>query len=61
MSPDGPNNYRAQPVVTGESDTFNIRILSGLTEGQEYIASGAFELKAKLVTSSLGDHAGHGH
>ena len=36
-------------------------ILSGLEEGMEYVNNGAFELKAKIVTSSFDAHAGHGH
>jgi len=59
--PDGPGRFKPVDVITGEGDANYIRILSGLEEGHEYVASGAFELKAKLVTSSLGEHAGHGH
>jgi cobalt-zinc-cadmium efflux system membrane fusion protein len=54
-------HFRSIPVVIGESDLAHTRILSGLEKGTRYVASGAFELKAKVVTSSLGAHAGHGH
>ncbi len=49
------------PISLGRSDATRIEILAGLTPGQRYVARGAFELKAKIVTSGLGAHAGHGH
>jgi cobalt-zinc-cadmium efflux system membrane fusion protein len=49
------------PVSLGRSNTTHIAVLSGLQSGQRYVAQGAFELKAKIVTSGLGAHAGHGH
>ncbi len=58
---EGEGRFRSVPVVIGKNDSEHIRILSGLREGTQYVASGAFELKAKIVTSSLGAHAGHGH
>ncbi len=57
---DGLNRYRPVEVTTGESDIHHVRILAGLEEGTEYVADGAFELKARIVTSSLDGHAGHG-
>jgi cobalt-zinc-cadmium efflux system membrane fusion protein len=48
-------------VEIGFSGEDAVEIVSGLREGDSYVASGAFELKAKMVTASLGDHAGHGH
>lgn len=56
-----PGRFEPVEVATGESDSRWIRILSGLEPGAEYVGKGAFELKAKIVTSSLGGHAGHGH
>jgi cobalt-zinc-cadmium efflux system membrane fusion protein len=56
-----PGSFKPVEVVTGENDSRNVLILSGLNAGDEYVNNGAFELKAKIVTSSLGDHAGHGH
>jgi cobalt-zinc-cadmium efflux system membrane fusion protein len=56
-----PGRFKPIEVTTGGSDSRKIRILSGLKEGAEYVNNGAFELKAKIVTSSLGGHAGHGH
>jgi cobalt-zinc-cadmium efflux system membrane fusion protein len=48
-------------VDTGMSGEHLVEILSGLDAGDAYVASGAFELKAKMVTASMGEHAGHGH
>ncbi len=58
---DGRNNFTPVEVVVGDSDDLHTQIKSGLTEGAKYVASGAFELKAKIVTSNLDAHAGHGH
>ena len=59
--PVGSRRFRPVPVQVGESDPRFIEILSGLDKGMEYVANGSFELKAKIVTSALGGHAGHGH
>jgi cobalt-zinc-cadmium efflux system membrane fusion protein len=48
-------------VKIGLTDTTHSEILSGLAAGQEYVTEGAFALKAKIVTSTLDSHAGHGH
>lgn len=58
--PEG-NAFAAVPVQTGRSDRERVEIVAGLEPGARFVANGAFELKAKLVTSSLGSHAGHGH
>lgn len=58
---DEPNRFKPLEVTTGASDARHIRILGDIKAGMEYVSSGAFELKAKIVTSSLGEHAGHGH
>ncbi len=49
------------PVQTGRSDRKHVEILAGLEPGAEYVAEGAFNLKATVVTSTLDSHAGHGH
>jgi cobalt-zinc-cadmium efflux system membrane fusion protein len=59
--PEGPNIFKPVEVLTGESDTDYIQIVNGLEEGAKYVASGAFELKARIITSNLDAHAGHGH
>ncbi|HUS91774.1 MAG TPA: efflux RND transporter periplasmic adaptor subunit [Phycisphaerae bacterium] len=56
-----PEGLEATAVRTGRSDPRFVEIVSGLAAGQKYVARGAFELKAKIVTSGLGAHAGHGH
>ncbi|MDA3897389.1 MAG: efflux RND transporter periplasmic adaptor subunit, partial [Desulfobacteraceae bacterium] len=53
--------YFPVAVATGQSNSTQVAILSGVTAGQTYVSNGSFELKAKVVTSTLGGHAGHGH
>jgi cobalt-zinc-cadmium efflux system membrane fusion protein len=53
--------FEPVPVVTGIADEHSVEILSGIEAGTEYVASGAFELKAKMITANMGAHAGHGH
>ncbi len=53
--------FAAMAVELGRSDREHVVILEGLEPGQRYVRRGAFELKAKIVTSGLGSHAGHGH
>jgi RND family efflux transporter MFP subunit len=53
--------YEATPIKVGRSSKTHVEVLSGLAAGNRYVADGAFELKAKLVTTGLGAHAGHGH
>lgn len=55
------DGFEITPVTIGRGDSENVEILSGLKAGTPYVAKGAFELKATLVTSNLGSHAGHGH
>ncbi len=57
------NEHGFEPsfVETGLETPDAAEILSGLTAGQTYVTKGAFDLKAKIITSSLGSHAGHGH
>ncbi len=53
--------YLPMTVETGQSNNTHVEILSGVTAGQTYVSNGSFELKAKVVTSTLDGHAGHGH
>ena len=48
-------------VDIGLTTTDHVEILSGLAAGQTYVTTGAFDLKSKIVTSTLDSHAGHGH
>ncbi len=59
--PEENNVFKAVEVKTGLADDQVVEIVSGLKPGDTYVAKGAFEIKAKIVTSALGDHAGHGH
>jgi cobalt-zinc-cadmium efflux system membrane fusion protein len=58
---DTPDGFKPAPVSLGRSNEARVEVLSGLVAGQRYVTQGAFELKAKIVTSGLGAHAGHGH
>jgi len=51
----------SRPVEVGRSSRTHVEVLSGLAAGERYVARGAFDLKAKIVTGGLGAHAGHGH
>jgi len=51
----------ARPVRLGQSSRTHVAIAKGMRAGQKYVAKGAFQLKAQIVTSGLGAHAGHGH
>ena len=48
-------------VNLGQSNTGFVQVTSGLNPGRQYVTKGAFELKAKIITSTLDSHAGHGH
>ncbi len=52
-------HLKAQPIELGVSsqDGQWLEVISGLTEGQKYIADGSFLLKSELEK----DEAGHGH
>lgn len=53
--------YLPIPVETGRNDGIHVEILSGLEAGTPVVTRGAFDIKAMIVTSRLGSHAGHGH
>jgi len=48
-------------ITLGQSNAGYVQVTSGLNPGQQYVTKGAFELKAKIITSTLDSHAGHGH
>jgi len=50
-----------QDIEIGRSDKTHVEVLAGITAGQRYVVDGAFELKAKIITSNIDAHAGHGH
>jgi membrane fusion protein, heavy metal efflux system len=53
------DGYVPLPVVTGEESNGYVAIRSGLSEGQPFVAEGAFTLKAQLEKAAFGD--GHSH
>lgn len=55
------NGFEPVVVKKGKENNNYVEILSGLKAHDTYVSKGAFELKAKIVTSALGGHAGHGH
>ncbi len=55
------HGFEPQFVTLGLSSRAGIEITNGLAASEAYVAHGAFELKAALVTAGLGSHAGHGH
>ncbi|MEE9294994.1 MAG: efflux RND transporter periplasmic adaptor subunit [Phycisphaerae bacterium] len=58
---DTSEGFKPKVVSLGRSNESHVEVLAGLAVGQRYVTHGAFELKAKIVTSGLGAHAGHGH
>jgi membrane fusion protein, heavy metal efflux system len=55
------HGFEPSYVRLGRSDTEYVEVISGLDPGCQYVTKGAFELKAKIITSTLDSHAGHGH
>ena len=53
--------FEPVPVTLGRNDEDRVEVLAGLRAGQRYVSEGAFECKAKVVTSNIDPHAGHGH
>jgi cobalt-zinc-cadmium efflux system membrane fusion protein len=51
--------FRPQPVTVGIQNDKTVEILSGLHAGQQYIAKGAFAIKAEILKGSFG--GGHNH
>ncbi len=58
---DGPNKFKPVEITSGESNSHYIQILSDLDKDTQYVSKGAFDLKAKIVTSNMDAHAGHSH
>jgi len=53
--------FETKVVRLGRADHESVEIVAGLAPGEVYVIAGAFELKARAVTSNLDPHAGHGH
>ena len=58
---EGDGGFETVPIMTGRNDGEHIEVMAGLAAGQRYVAEGAFECKAKILTSNMDPHAGHGH
>ncbi len=59
--PEEGNEFHIVHVVIGRKSGVFTELLSGLEYGSEYVRKGSFELKARIVTSTMDSHAGHGH
>jgi len=57
----GEHGFQPVEVELGLADDFNVEIKAGLKAGDDYVAVGAFVLKAQMITSGMDPHAGHGH
>jgi len=57
----GEHGFQTLEVGLGLADEHNVEITRGLHPGGQYVATGAFALKAQMVTSGMDPHAGHGH
>ena len=53
------HGFSIQPVRTGSTIGNQTEITHGLSEGQPFVSTGAFSLKAELEKSAFGD--GHAH
>ena len=58
---DEPGEFRAVAVKAGLRDGAYVELVEGPPPGTRYVAEGAFDLKAQIVTRESGGHAGHGH
>ena len=59
--PETKNVFIPVAVVLGKRNKEIVHIKKGLKAGDVYVSRGSFEIKAKLIMSDLGSHAGHGH
>ncbi|MFH1727855.1 MAG: efflux RND transporter periplasmic adaptor subunit [Pseudomonadota bacterium] len=55
------NEFKAIEIIIGEADGDYVHVKRGLKLNDEYVIEGSFELKSKLITEGLSEHAGHGH
>jgi cobalt-zinc-cadmium efflux system membrane fusion protein len=58
---DERGEFRPVAVRTGRRDGAFVELLEGPPPGARYVAEGAFDIKAQIVTREAGAHAGHGH
>lgn len=55
------DEFIPRPVIVGHRTPERVEIKEGLEPGAAYVRSGAFHLKAEIITSGIDPHAGHGH
>jgi membrane fusion protein, heavy metal efflux system len=53
------HGFKSQIVTIGVTNNKCVQILTGIEKGQEYVAQGAFTIKAELLKESFG--GGHAH
>ncbi|MEW6714897.1 MAG: efflux RND transporter periplasmic adaptor subunit [Nitrospirota bacterium] len=51
--------FKPQAVTLGRSSDTHVEVVSGLQQGQKYVAKGGFTLEAQMSKGAFGD--GHGH
>ena len=59
--PEEENEFHIVHIVTGRKNGIFTEIISGLKSGDKYVRKGSFEIKARIITSTMDGHAGHGH
>ncbi|RFT16822.1 MAG: Cobalt/zinc/cadmium efflux RND transporter, membrane fusion protein, CzcB family [Candidatus Saccharicenans subterraneus] len=57
--PEGPGTYRPQAIQTGPPVGDWLPVIAGLSAGDDYVAAGAFMLKAELLKHTLGEGDHH--
>ncbi len=50
-----PEEFELHEVATGEASAGNVRVLSGLREGEEVVTQGAFTIKSVILRGTLAD------
>ena len=56
----GGETYEKRPVELGRSDGASVEVLSGLSEGEWVVSSGAYQVRMASMSSSIPAH-GHSH
>ncbi len=57
--PESPGTYRPQAIQTGSPVGGWLPVIAGLSPGDDYVAAGAFMLKAELLKHTLGEGDHH--
>ena len=59
--PEGSDEFHIVHIITGRNNGTFTEIIKGLRPGDKYVRKGSFEIKARIITSTMDGHAGHGH